>query len=210
MCPIDLVTILFLVTNMTRTSSKHAGRASTKRKHYRPQRINIADLRSKPSADDPPPVIRVQSPFFELMERGVKTVEARPNYPYLRDLRPGTVVEFSHSDGRSFLVRIINRRVHYDFATMLRKETIKDCLPRHDPEDLQSAVNTYHSFRHGTYKFIAKKHRVLALRFTLLDKPEKKIRREYNRNSLCSIFEAVRGTYIPPNKNYGIYKKKIW
>jgi len=49
---------------------------------------------------------------------------------------------------------------------MLRKETIEAYLPDHDPEDLQRAVNTYHSFRHGTYN-------------------------GYDKNSRCSLFDYI-------------------
>ena len=144
---------------MTRTPTRHARRSKKTRTHnYCPQRIKISDLRTKPTVF-PPRVIYVTNPFYEQMEYGEKTVEARPNYPSLQDVVPGTLVEFKNrSSGCSFLARITSRRVHHDFATMLRKETIKACLPDHDPEDLQRAVNTYHSFRHDTYKFIARKH----------------------------------------------------
>ena len=64
------------------------------------------------------------------------------------------------------LATITGRRVHRDFAAMLRKETIKDCLPNNrDPHDLQRAVNVYHLFRNETCKFIARKHGVVSLRF---------------------------------------------
>ena len=179
---------------MTRTSTTRP-RPATKHR-YRPQRVNLRELRPEPKEVPPPRVLYVQNPYYEQMECGLKTVESRPNYPCLRDLVPGTLVEFSNRfSGRSFLVTITSRRVHRDFATMLRAETIEACLPHHDPEDLQCAVNTYHSFRNGTYKFIARKHKVLSLRFTHIDKPKKKRSytvREYDRNSLCSIFEAVK------------------
>ena len=56
----------------------------------------------------------------------------------------------------SFPARISNRRVHHDFVTVLCKETIQEYVPDHDSEYLQSAAKTYHSFRHGTYKFTAR------------------------------------------------------
>ena len=131
-------------------------------------------------------------------------MEARPNYPCFQDIQPGTTVEFRNRyQGTSFMARITSRRVHRDFVTMLRKESIQDCLPDHDPDDLQRAVNTYHSFRQETYKFIAKKHGVLSLRFTNLDPAQTlfsrpthhdtacDVRLEYDRKSLCSIFDAV-------------------
>ena len=140
----------------------------------------------------------MQQPYYGQMECGSKKVEARPNYPCLRDLVPGTQVEFSNQySGRSFLATITSRRVHRDFATMLRKETIKDCLPHRDPYDLQRAVNVYHSFRNETYKFIAKKHGVVSFRFEHVEPPVQPKRpcihdrSEYDRNSLCSIFEYV-------------------
>ena len=186
---------------MTRTTDNRP-RPSKKKHRYRPQTVNLRDLRPKPKVL-PPRKIYVQNPYYEQMECGTKTVEARPNYPCLRDLVPGTLVEFSNSfSGRSFLATITSRRVHRDFATMLRKESIKDCLPDRDPNDLQRAVNVYHSFRHETYKFIARQHGVVLLRFEHVEPPVQPVqpkrtqpcvhdRGEYDKNSLCSIFEYV-------------------
>ena len=182
--------------NMTKTSTTRA-RPSKKKHQYQPQRVNLRELRPKPKAV-PPRKIYVQNPYYEQMECGEKTVETRPNYPCLRDLVPGTLVEFSNSfSGRSFLATITSRRVHRDFATMLRKESIQDCLPDQDPDDLQRAVNVYHSFRDETYKFIARKHGVVSVRFEHVEPVQPKRttcthdRSEYDRNSLCSIFEYV-------------------
>jgi len=182
---------------MTRTSTGR--QRPEKKKRYRPKRVNLRDLRPQPRAV-PPRVIYVQTPYYEQMECGAKTVEARPNYPCLRDLTPGTPVEFANRfSGRSFLATITSRRVHRDFATMLREETIKDCLPDRDPYDLQRAVNVYHSFRRQTYKFIARKHGVVSLRFEHEEpvQPQRTApcthdRGEYDKNSLCSIFEYVK------------------
>ena len=183
---------------MTRTIVRHP-RPSKKTHHYRPKLINIKDLQSKPSTVIPR-VIHVQSRFYKQMKCGVKTVEARPNYPSFRDIVPGTTVEFTdRSSGSSFIAKITSRRVHRNFATMLRKETIQACLPDHDPTDLQRAVNTYHSFRHGTYKFIARKHGVVSFGFTHvenhLSKKDDIGWGEYDKNSLCSIFAAVERRY---------------
>ena len=187
---------------MTKTSTSRP-RPSKKTRRYRPQIVNLRDLRPEPESV-PPRVIYVQNPYYDQMECGSKTVEARPNYPCLRDLVPGTLVEFANRfSGRSFLAKITSRRVHRDFATMLRAETIKDCLPDRDPHDLQRAVNVYHALRHETYKFIARKHGVVSLRFEHVEpvKPKRTTRctydrgeydrGEYDSNSLCSIFEYV-------------------
>ena len=186
---------------MTRTSVRHPRPLKkTKTHRYRPKVVNIQDLRKQPEEVPPHRVIYVTSPFFEQMKCGEKTVEARPNYPCLRDVTPGTLVEFSNRiSGRSFLATITSRRVHRDFATMLRKETIQDCLPDRDPDDLQRAVNVYHSFRHNTYQYIARKHGVVSFRFkkveTNVSKKDDSGWGEYNKNSLCSIFEAVSRRY---------------
>ena len=184
---------------MISTSVRHS-RPSKKRQHYRPKQINIQELiRTKPVAVLPR-VIHVTSRFYDQMECGDKTTESRPNYPCLRDIVPETVVKFhNRSSGSSFLARITSRRVHRNFTTMLRKETIQSCLPDHDPEDLQRAVNTYHSFRHGTYKYIARKHGVVSFRFTHIEnnlsKKDNSDWGEYDKNSLCSIFGAVERRY---------------
>ena len=186
---------------MTRTSVQHP-RPSKKKHHYRPRLINIQELRKQPE-EVPPRAIYAISPFYEQLESGDKIVEARPNYPCLQDILPGTVVEFhNRSSGSSFRAKITSRRVHRDFATMLRKETIQACLPDHDPEDLQRAVNTYHSFRHGTYKYIARKHGVVSFRFARVDNNHSKKDDigwgQYDKNSLCSIFGAVARRYPRP------------
>ena len=195
----NILSLFYFHRSMTRTPTNRRQRPS--KQHYRPQVVNLREMRPTPKVV-PPREIYVQNPYYEQMESGSKTVEARPNYPCLQDLVPGTLVKFSNRMlGRSFLATITNRRVHRDFATMLRAETIKDCLPDRDPCDLQRAVNVYHSFRHGTYPFIAKKHGVVSLRFDHVDpikpviKPKRAPcthdRREYKRNSLCAIFEYV-------------------
>ena len=183
---------------MTRTTDNRP-RPSKKKHRYRPQTVNLRELRRPETPTVTPRKIYVHNPYYEQMECGIKTVEARPNYPCLRDLVPGTLVEFSNAySGRSFLATITSRRVHRDFATMLRKESIKDCLPDQDPDDLQRAVNVYHSFRHETYKFIARKHGVVSVRFEHVEPVQPKRsciiydRSEYDRNSLCSIFEYVK------------------
>ena len=109
------------------------------------------------------------------------------------------------------LPRLLTRGVHRDIATMLRAESIKDCLPDRDPHDLQRAVNVYHSFRHDTYKFIARQHGVVSLRFEHVHPVEPKRRttphsihnrNEYDRNSLCSIFDYVERKRF--ERKYGI------
>lgn len=195
---------------MTRTSAERT-RPSKKKRHYRPKTVSLRDVRHKRQSMVPPRVIYVQNPYFELMRIGRKTVEARPNYPCLRDLVPGTLVRFSNRfTGKSFLATITTRRVHRDFVTMLRAESIKDCLPDRDPHDLQRAVNVYHSFRNDTYKYIARTHGVVSFRFQHVEpvpvhpqptvERTKPIRRrhptynrdEYERNSLVAIFDYVQ------------------
>ena len=192
---------------MTKTSTGHVRRAKQMRQHhYRPRRINIADLRTKPVAA-PPRVIYVTSPFYEQMEYGEKTVEARPNYPWLRDIVPGTVVEFTNRSTQcSFHARISSRRHHHDFATMIQKETIKAWLP-----DPRAQITTQricsvpwtrimHSETIGnTYKFISRKHGVVSFRFTLCFAENKCPKQdtsegcgEYDKNSLCSIFDYIK------------------
>ena len=100
---------------MTRTSVRRA-RPSKSKHHYRPQRVNLRELRRPETPAVTPRKIYVQNPYYEQMECGTKTVEARPNYPCLRDLVPGTVVEFSNSySGRSFLATITSRRDGHGF-----------------------------------------------------------------------------------------------
>ena len=66
--------------SMTRTSSRHVRPSKKSRTHhYRPRRVKMTDLRTKP-VTTPPREIYVTSPFYEQMEYGEKTVEARPNY----------------------------------------------------------------------------------------------------------------------------------
>ena len=198
---------------MTRSSQPRI--VCRRRHHYRPKKVNIKELlpKSKP-VEISPRVIYVQSPYYEQMERGEKTVEARPYYPMFHDILPGSYVEFSNRfSGNSFIARITTKRIFRDFATMLRKESIQSCLPDHDPEDLQRAVNTYHSFRNETYRYIAKKHKVMSLRFTHVDdeppkSPPKKHRTDLGRikkaKSLCAIFDPFNPRVGVKRRNYSL------
>ena len=193
----NILSLFYFHRSMTRTRTNRR-EGQSKKHHYRPQVVNLREMRPKSKVVPVPPrVINVQNPYYTQMECGSKTVEARPNYPCLRDIVPGTLVEFSNPfSGRSFLATITSRRVHRDFATMLRAESIKDCLPDQDPYDLQRAVNVYHSFRNETYKYIARQHKVVSFRFEHVEPIQSKRvpfrthdRRGYKRNSLCAIFE---------------------
>ena len=165
---------------------------------YRPKKIKLSELVNKTTPTLSPRVIHVQDPFYDQLLLGEKLVEARPYYPSFKDLLPGQLVEFSHrSSGSSFVVRITRKRIFRTFAAMLRKETIQSCLPHHDPDDLQRAVNKYRSFRNGTYKLFERTYGVMSLRFTHVeeDNPTSDTsdwgRIKYNKKSLCSILETV-------------------
>ena len=165
--------------------------------HYRPQKVKLSEILQKTSPSCAPRVIHVQDPFYDQLLLGDKLVEARPYYPCFRDLSPGQLVEFSHrSSGSSFVVRITRKRIFRSFAAMLRKESIRSCLPHHDRDDLQRAVNTYRSFRNGAYKLFERKYGVMALRFTHVEDDTPKNDKfdwgqvQYDKNSLCSIFDT--------------------
>ena len=130
------------------------------------------------------------------MECGSKMVEGGPTeLPMSSGSRPRDTGHLWNSQIGFQEDRSLLRSPHRDFAAMLRAETIKTCLPDRDPYDLQRAVNVYHSFRNETYKFIAKKHGVVSLRFEHVEPikpkraPRTHVRSEYKRNSLCAIFE---------------------
>ena len=205
---------------MTRTPKINEGRRFRhKVHHYRPKKMKLSEILHKTTPSLTPRVIHVQDPYYDQLLLGEKLVEARPYYPSFKELLPGELVEFSHrSSGSSFLVRITRKRIYRFFHTMLRKEGIQSCLPDHDPDNLQGAVNTYRSFRNGTYKLFEKKYGVMALRFTRIEednplkngvnKPKKNGvewgQIQYDKNSLCSIFETVervrRERMFPLNK----------
>lgn len=178
---------------------------------YRPKQVKLSDILQKTSPNYSPRVIHVQEPFYNQLLLGEKIVEARPYYPSFKDLLPGQLVEFSHRpSGSSFLVRITRKRIFRTFHLMLRKEGIPSCLPHHDPDDLQRAVNTYRSFRNGTYKLFEKRYGVMSLRFVHVedDNPKKSGidwgQIQCDKNSLCSIFECTdegrRRRMFPLNK----------
>ena len=184
---------------MTRNSDYRRPRPSKKVHHYEPKRVKLH--RKKPLT--PPTaarVVYVQEPYYTQMQCGNKTVEARPYFPCFHDLSPGQYVKFCHrSSGSSFLARITHRRFDRHIVHMLRHHTIRRCLPDHDPDDLQRAVNTYNSFLGGIYRELFRKYGVVSFCFIRVDPdssctttPEPKPFGKYDKNSLVSIFEAVK------------------
>jgi len=184
---------------MTRTKIITGGRRLRhKVPRYRPKKMKLSEIINKITPSLPPRVIHVQDPYYDQLLLGEKIVEARPYYPCFQDLKPGQLVEFRHrSSGSSFVVQITRKRIFRTFAVMLRKESIKSCLPHHDPDDLQRAVNTYRSIRNGTYKLFEKKYGVMALRFIRVEEENPKNdslrweRIHYDKKSLCSILETI-------------------
>ena len=183
---------------MTRMNNIHPRRRSHDNVHYRPKRVQLSELLKK-SSPTPTPVrkIYVCEPYFTQMLEGDKNVEVRPNLPRYQDLSTDQLVEFCHRfSGDSFLARITRKRFSRHVVHMLRKETIKSCLPDHDPDDLQRAVNTYYSFGEGSYRHAFKQYGVVSFRFTRVDPDcvpvDTQPRVHYDKNSLCSIFAAVK------------------
>ena len=179
---------------MTRTSERHP-RPSKKPRRYCPKRVSLYNL----TIHDVDRVIDVQEPYYGQLKCGDKVVEGRPNYPSYHNLRRGHQIEFRNPvSGDSFVVRITSKNVYTDFDTMLRTETVQDCLPDHDPWDVPRAVNTYHSFRGGLYKNLAERFGVLSFRFVRVkvlessqpDQVPQRNRRAPRSNSLCAIFDA--------------------
>ena len=71
---------------------------------------------------------------------------------------------------------IVKKPKNHDFIPGYRFSVptpLKDCQADRDPDDLQRAVNVYayHSFKHETYKFIARQHGVVSLRFEHVEPP---------------------------------------
>ena len=130
---------------MTRSKDIHPRRRSDDNNvHYRPKRVKMSELLKKTSSSPTPvQVIYVQEPYYSQMLLGDKDVEVRSNTPRYQNLSIGQLVEFRHRySGDSFLARITRKRFSRHVIQMLRKESIKSCLPDHDPDDLQRAVNT--------------------------------------------------------------------
>ena len=55
--------------------------------------------------------------------------------------------------------------MYTDFETMLRNEDVRECLPDH-VGDCLDAVDTYHSFRNGSYQRLAEKYGVVSFRLS--------------------------------------------
>ena len=128
------------------------------------KRGRVRDYGTELSGKDPL-VISVQEPHYSQLKNGDKTVDSRPYYPSYRRSSTGDMIMFRHYQSRdSFCVRIDQIGEYPDFYTMLRKETITNCLPDHDIGDFRGAVRTYHSFRNGSYKSLAEKYGVVAFR----------------------------------------------
>ena len=181
---------------MTKTSIPRP-RKSTSKKNYRPKQVQLSELLSKSSpCPKPSRVIDVREPYFSQMLLGDKVVEVRPCSPRYRDLAVGQLVEFRNRySGDSFLARITRRQFSRHVIEMLRKESIKSCLPDHDVDDFQRAVNTYYSFGEGSYRYAFRQYGVVSFRFVRVDPDEPydpPPRVKCDKRSLCSIFAAVK------------------
>ena len=116
-----------------------------------------------------------------------------------------TTVEFRHPfSDTSFIARITSRRTHHDFVTILRIRTvwikkpfrIVDCLPDHDPEDLQHTVNCEHLPFKRNARQPRRKKRIR--RQVLTDKQRATFNREYYERNQGPTAPSQRRPPTPP------------
>ena len=116
------------------------------------------------SSEKDPLLMTVHQPFFQQLKDGEKTVESRPYYPGYRSYSAGDYIMFQ-SGSEVLCLRIEQKHVYPDFETMLRNEDVRECLPDH-VGDCLDAVDTYHSFRNGSYERLSEKYGVVSFRLS--------------------------------------------
>jgi len=116
----------------------------------------------------------VQSLYFDLIKKGMKTVEGRIAKDKYRKLSPGEVLRFYNQDqnkereiqGLNFLeAHIISIEYFTSFSQMLTYYGVKNCLP--GVKNLEQALEIYHSF--PGYQSEAEKLGVLGIEIKIVN-----------------------------------------
>ena len=98
------------------------------------------------------------------MDDGTKVVDARIYYPSFRKFVSGDIIKFENSSDTNecFFAQMTYKKVYRNFEKILKKETVKACLPA-ITGGIDAAVEIYHSFRNHTYQKLARQ--VVAYKF---------------------------------------------
>ncbi len=118
----------------------------------------------------------VQSLYFDLIKKGMKTVEGRIAKDKYRRLCPGEIIRFYDQDhnqnkeikiqGLNFLeAHIISIEYFTSFSQMLTYYGVKNCLP--GVKNLEKALEIYHSF--PGYQSEAEKLGVLGIEIKIVN-----------------------------------------
>jgi len=104
----------------------------------------------------------VQNRYFELLENGKKTVEARVNKCPYNKIEKGDLIQFQINEDLSKVVlcKVKDKFIYPTFKELLEKEGLKPCLP--DALSVDEGVQTYHSF--GKYETEVEKYQAVAFR----------------------------------------------
>lgn len=87
----------------------------------------------------------VQSPYFEQIRDGKKTIEGRLNKGDFGKMEIGQIVRWTNENKHDYVdTKIINIRHYKSFEEYLRTETLIKCLP--DVNSIEEGVDIYHRF----------------------------------------------------------------
>ena len=104
--------------------------------------------------------------YFDLIAKGIKTVEGRVNKAPLNTLQPGDILKFIDRDSpdRSIDTQVVYVKTYPSFREMLQKEGLELCLP--GITSLDEGVAIYHQF--PGYEEAEKTLGALAIKITLI------------------------------------------
>jgi ASC-1-like (ASCH) protein len=87
--------------------------------------------------------LRIKQVYLDLIAKGLKTLEIRVAYPWLKPVEPGKDILFMSGGGRSNLrCHVTNVRSYSSFKEMLDHEDVDRALPGVDSSDALKLLTT--------------------------------------------------------------------
>ena len=112
----------------------------------------------------------LSEPWYTLIEKGIKTVEGRPNKGDFKNMKIGDIITFFNINKetkirKEFKVKIINKKIYKSFYSMIDNEGIDKILPDPNIKSVKDGVNVYRQWYSNE---IEKKYGVVAIHIKLI------------------------------------------
>ena len=112
---------------------------------------------------------KLQSPYFEFIQNGVKIYEMRVNDKKRQEMNVNDIWIFTHNHNEllgTIQTRIVERKIYKSFEEAIQDTGFTNLLP--NASSIEESIDIYNSFGNGSYKIDAESFGVVRFKLELV------------------------------------------